>query len=259
MIVDWAAMQKAIYPIPSYEELSRQCREVMKYPFFHQCFNYSMREMADYTRRLLGEDIRNRYADWCQALVGTCHRLEQAQVRDIVELLEQVNTREKFEGFIARSEVDACEVVELLKYLFYWFIPRKKGLKELMRKDPRLFAVIDLLRGSGIRSNLDVLENGRTPELRKRLAEGCGAEQAALDELVNRADFSRMPWASAATISNIVGAGYGSIEKLASADLERVEEDFYRYGESIGKNLRFGNEINSSHRIAKLVPRVLIG
>jgi hypothetical protein len=66
-----------------------------------------------------------------------------------------------------------------------------------------------------------------------------------------------MPWASKATIANIMGAGCGSLQRLAQADPEQLYVDFFRYGESIGKNLKYGNEIENSHRIAKLVPRVV--
>jgi hypothetical protein len=65
---------------------------------------------------------------------------------------------------------------------------------------------------------------------------------------------SRLHWTSKATISNIIGAGFGSLSKLKNANLEKLSEDFYRYGKSIGKNLKFGNEIENLHRIAKLFP-----
>ncbi len=78
-----------------------------------------------------------------------------------------------------------------------------------------------------------------------------------MSELVNRADLSRLPWASKATISNILGAGYGSLHQLAKADPERLYRDFYKYGTSIGKNLKLGNEIESSHRIAKIMPLIV--
>jgi hypothetical protein len=81
--------------------------------------------------------------------------------------------------------------------------------------------------------------------------------QPAVDELVNRADFSRMPWASKATISNIIGAGYGSLAQLANADAEKLYADFFRYGDAIGKNLKLGNEIENSYRIARIVPALV--
>jgi len=66
-----------------------------------------------------------------------------------------------------------------------------------------------------------------------------------------------MPWASKATISNIMGAGYGSLAQLADANPEQLYADFFRYGKAIGKNLKLGNEIENSHRIAKIVPALL--
>jgi hypothetical protein len=45
--------------------------------------------------------------------------------------------------------------------------------------------------------------------------------------------------------------------KLANADPERLVADFFRYGESIGKNLRLGNEIENSYRIARIVPALV--
>jgi hypothetical protein len=77
-------------------------------------------------------------------------------------------------------------------------------------------------------------------------------------ELVNRADFSRMPWASKATISNIIGAGYTTLAALASADPDQLVDDFFKYGKHTGKNLKLGNEIENSYRIAKIVPTILL-
>jgi hypothetical protein len=82
-----------------------------------------------------------------------------------------------------------------------------------------------------------------------------------LDRIIvelDRVDFSRMPWASKATISNIIGAGYGSLADLANADEEQVCADFFAYGKAIGKNLKLGNEIESSCRIARILPVVIL-
>ena len=89
------------------------------------------------------------------------------------------------------------------------------------------------------------------------MAESSGLPETVITELVNRADLSRMPWASKATISNIIGAGYGSLAQLANADPEKLYADFFSYGESIGKNLKLGNEIENSYRIARIVPALV--
>ena len=43
----------------------------------------------------------------------------------------------------------------------------------------------------------------------------------------------------------------------ASADPERLADEYYRYGKSIEKNLKLGNEIENSQRIAKILPVVV--
>jgi hypothetical protein len=109
----------------------------------------------------------------------------------------------------------------------------------------------------GVRTNLQLLQRGITPTGRRALAEASGLPETVITELVNRADFSRLPWASKATISNIIGAGYGSLVQLANADAEKLYADFFTYGESIGKNLKLGNEIENSYRIARIVPALV--
>ena len=102
-----------------------------------------------------------------------------------------------------------------------------------------------------------MLQQVITPSARKKLAKTSTLPIVLMNELVNRADFSRMPWASRATISNIIGAGYGILAALAAADPTQLYADFFRYGASIGNHLKFGNEIDNSYRIARIIPVVL--
>jgi hypothetical protein len=175
-------------------------------------------------------------------------------VQDLLDLSARLDSPQLFESFSSQSRVAPVDTAAVLKYLVYWVIPMKKMLGSLVSPGSPVLEAVKILRGLGIRANLDILGRGMTPEGREALCVESGLPGAVILELVNRADFSRMPWASKATISNIIGAGYGSLAKLASADLGQLYEDFFRYGESIGKNLKFGNEIESSYRISKIVP-----
>ena len=217
-----------------------------------------MPEISDYTQRLLGGDTRNRYDEYSYKLVGIFNQLHRAGVRDIMDLITQVNSCEQFETFTDRVKIHARDIIAVLKYLVYWVIPTQKYLSGLVKKDEPIIEAIKALVDIGIRTNLDILQKGITSAERKALAETSGLPEKEIEEIANRADFSRMPWTSKATISNIIGAGYGSITKLANANPEQLETDFYLYGASIGKNLKIGNEIESSYRIAKLIPTVLV-
>jgi hypothetical protein len=145
----------------------------------------------------------------------------------------------------------------LLKYLLYWLVPGEKYLSGLVRQGSNVGKVILGLSNIGIKTNLQALQAGITPSGRETLATQTGLPIESIVEVVNRADFSRLPWASKATISNIIGAGYPNLAALANADPEKLYADFFRYGDSIGKNLKLGNEIENSYRIARIVPHIV--
>lgn len=259
MPVDWDELRKEMIPLKDFEDMRRRWREAFAFPFVQTAYNFRMPQIAAHTRRLLEEDTRGRYADYAQSLTATFDRLRQAGVRDVMDIVGRVDGRGQFEQFIGQAGLEASGLIAALKFLVYWFIPSNKYLSGLVGADSPLQPAIRVLRGQNIRTSLDILQQGLTRADRKALAEKCDLPEAEINELLNRADLSRMPWASKATISNIIGAGYGSLAQLAAADYEQVYRDFFRYGASIEKNLKLGNEIDNSHRIARLMPVVLEG
>jgi len=257
MPTSWDELQKDLFPIKDYEDLSRRWRESFEYPFVLDSYNFTMPEIIRYTDRLLGEDTRQRYTEYNRNLVKTFERFNQAGVKNLRDLTTRVDSRQSFEQFCEQSGIPASEIISALKYLVYWVIPVKKRLAELARPDEPIQDQIKVLQAIKVRFNLDLIEQGRSETGRQTLAGSSGLDPATIVELVNRADLSRMPWASKATISNIVGAGYGRLSKLANAAPQKLFDDFARYGETIGKNLNFGNEIESSYRIAKIIPLII--
>ncbi|OGO42271.1 MAG: hypothetical protein A2W36_07140 [Chloroflexi bacterium RBG_16_58_14] len=257
MPIDWDETQKALSPVKDYQSLLQRLQESFAYLFVRQNFNLSLPELENYTRLMLGGDSRGRYAEYLALLVGALSQLQQAGVSDILDLLSRTATPNKLQGFVEQSDVHAPQVVAVLKFLLYWVVPGEKYLSGLVRDDPSTSQAIKVLGGLGVRTNLQLLQQGLSAAGRKALSGSSGLPGTVIAELVNRADFSRLPWASKATISNIIGAGYGSLAKLANADPEKLYADFFRYGKAIGKNLKLGNEIENSYRIAKIVPAVL--
>ena len=257
MSVDWDEVQKKLSPIKDYDDLCRRLQASFSYPFVRQTFNFSLPELSNYTHKLLGGDSRGRYTDYESLLVSILSDLHHADVQNLLDLKEQIMPREQLELFVQQSGISVYDIIAVLKYLIYWFIPPEKYLSGLVRNDLSISHSIKVLGEFGVKTNLQLLQAGISAAERKSLAESTGLPEAIITELVNRADFSRLPWASKATISNIIGAGYGSISKLANADPEKLYADFYRYGKSIGKNLKLGNEIENSYRIAKIVPVIL--
>ncbi len=256
MGVNWDEVQKALVPLKDYEDCCRRFKQSFGYPFVVNTFNFTMPELVDYTQKLLGGDARGRYTEYLSKLTGIFSELDRTGVENLLDLKSRTQTREKLESFTYQSGVEALPIIMLLKYLIYWFIPGEKYLSGLVHADadPDRSKAIKVLSGLGIRTNLQLLQQGITPSGRRSLAESSELPGEVITELVNRADLSRLPWASKATISNILGAGYGSLSQLANADPKRLYTDFFAYGKSIGKNLKLGNEIENSYRIAKIVP-----
>ena len=257
MSVNWDEVQRVLIPIKDYEDLCRRLRESFAHSFVRDTFNFTIPELVNYTRKLLGGDSRGRFTEYASQLISIFTELHQAAVQNVLNLKERVETREQLEVFTEQSGVSAFDIVTALKYLIYWFIPPEKYLSGLVQDDPYIRDAIKVLLGLGIRTNLELLQAGINAAGRQSLVDTSGLPAAIISELVNRADFSRMPWASKATISNIIGAGYVSMAQLANANPEQLYADFFRYGKTIGKNLKLGNEIENSYRIAKIIPILL--
>lgn len=257
MTVDWNEVKQAIIPSPSYEVLYQRLRKSYSYAFIREKINFSLSELILYTRQMLGDDVQHRYDDYSRWLIQTMTELQSTNINNIQVLLARVDDREKLEDFATKSGISGEQIAALLKYLLYWVVPAEKILPQLVQYEALMSGPINVLRELGVRSNLDLLQRGLTTDGRKTLVEQSGLSETVLLELVNRADFSRLPWASKATISNIIGAGYKSLAQLASAEPGKLFEDFFRYGQSIGKNLKLGNEIDNSYRIAKILPPLL--
>ena len=257
MGVNWDEVQEVISPVKDYEDLCRRFQVSFSYPFVGEIFNLTTPQLIDYTQKLLLGDSRGRYKEYNSKLVEIMTRLDQAGVQNVLGLKERTANRQKLEFFVDACAIQAPDIIMVLKFLVYWLIPGEKYLSGLVRANPETLYAIKVLREHGVRTNLELLEKGRTASGRKSLAESSGLPSEVVSGLVNIADFSRMPWASKATISNFIGAGYSSLAHLTNADPDKLYEDFFNYGKSIGKNLKLGNEIENSYRIAKIVPVIL--
>ena len=257
MTIDWARVTQELSPIPSFEDMSRRLRGAFGYAFVRQACDFTMPALSDYAARLLGGDTRQRYTDYAAGLIATFGRLAAAGVPGIRALVERIDTRATFAALAQETGIDPRALAAALKFLVYWVVPMARPLRALARPTAEVQHVIEKLRQADLRNSLDLLEAGRTPAGRRDLAARSGASAALVDELVHRADFSRLPWTSAATISNYIGAGFATLAALAEAEPEQAAAQYHRYGASIGKNLKLGNEIENGNRIARLLPRVV--
>ena len=258
MTIDPAQLKKDLFPIPSYSDLIKRLQVPLSYSFVRKAYPHTMQEAQVFAQRLLGDDPRQRYGAWLVYLQKTFNTLGAAGVKDYQDLVGRLGTEADLEAFAQNLGVPTGEIVGVLKYLLYWVLPGRKDLNQLiLATDTPRKANNAILKKHGVRSNLDLLEQGNSPAGRQALAARTGLPLEAITEMVHRADYSRMPWYNGKTISYFIGAGYPTLELLAKADLQKLTADILSYGQSIGKNLKFGVEADSGGIVARVLPRVV--
>ena len=164
MSINWNEVQQVLYPIKDCGDLCRRFQTSFAFPFVRQKFDFSMPDLISYTQRLLGGDGRGRYAEYSTRLVDILTELRQADVTSVLELVSRTASQAQLQAFSEQSGIPAPDIVALLKYLIYWFIPGEKYLSGLIQPGSTLRAVIQVLGELGIRTDLDLRGPVESPE-----------------------------------------------------------------------------------------------
>jgi hypothetical protein len=258
MPVDWDEVKKIISPSPHYEDVIGRLQTGFSYAFVRELYNRSMPEASQNAARLLGSNPRQRYTAWIPDLQASFKTLEDAGVSDTMDLVRQVETRQKLEEFCKRTRVPARTAVSVLMFLLYWVLPAKIYLRELIEKDdPQWLAWVTALRENGVRFNLDVLDQGCTSAGRLEIARRTGVPEEVICELASRADFTRVPYTNGKTILHLCRGGYGSMARVKNTPLEKLMSDMQAYFNRIGMRMKSGMEFDAIWAIAATLPVIL--
>jgi hypothetical protein len=233
--IDWDQVKsKTLW---HYEDLTAKMLEVLDYGFVQEHYNHSMEEAASYSLRIRqGYRQHGREATFIGEITDHFSALDDFGVRDYLDLVRQVEKREKCETFLQRTGFGFEALIQILNYLFRWVLPFKCPVKELVdTHDKNDSAAVEELRKYKIRSNLDVLENCRTRASRRKLARETGLAETWMLGLAHRADISRLAYVRGKTVKHLCGGGYDTLVKIAAADLLKMEEDMAAYYRTIGK------------------------
>jgi hypothetical protein len=258
--IDWDQVKsKTLW---HYEDLIAKMLEVLEYGFVQEHYNHSMEEAASYSLRIRqGYRQHGREATFISELTDHFITLGDLGVRDYQDLVRQVETREKCETFLQRTGFRFEALIQTLNYLFRWVLPFKCPVKELVDAvDKNDIAAVEGLRKFEIRSNLDVLENCRTRASRRKLARETGVAEIWILDLAHRADISRLAYVRGKTVKHLCGGGYDTLDKIADAELLKMEEDMTAYYRTIGKKFSdFKAVIPLDWMIggAKILPRLI--
>lgn len=258
MTLDPVQLKKDLSPVPTYDVLIDRLKVSLSYPVVRKAYAHSMPEAAEYAQRLLGDDPKQRYGKWLAWLQKTFATLDKAGIKDYQDLVERLGSEAELEAFTLKTKIPSGEIIGILKYLLYWVLPGKKDLNQLIiATDTQRKANNAVLKTIGVRSNLDLLEKGASLAGRKSLAAESGLPLEYVTEIVHRADISRMPWYNGKTINHFMGAGYPTLASMAQASVQQMTEDVLRYGQSIGKNLKFGVEADSGAIVSRVLPKIV--
>ncbi len=259
MEINWKEIEKLVKPSPNYEKLVSNILVLFPYGFVRKYYSLNMNKLTTYTTKLLGQDSRQRYMEYMENLNSTFKKMENINVENTLDLVYQLESKAKFEELLTRGSFTPQELIRVLKYLFNWFFPSKTYLREVINKEKdKHIEYVKKLRENDIRFTLDILEFGSTITGRKELSQSSNISEVFLYELVNRADFTRMPYIRGSSINHYFNIGYNSLEKLSKANLETLENEMRSYLEASGVKLsRSFIELDSGIEIAKILPKIV--
>jgi hypothetical protein len=245
--------------------LIEKLRRVLAYNFVQEYYDHGMKLAQAYARKIRRGYLQDRgdKTAYLDRMTANFQKLEALRIGSYSDLVDQVATREQCVAFLRRTRFDFNQLVEVLGYLLRWVLPFETPVREVIGAgkdvDARYLAA---LRKQRIRSNLDLLEVGRTKAGRVRLAHATGIPAGRLIALVHKADISRLAYVRGKTIRHLGGGGYNSLEKIAGADLAEMERKMDAYYRTLGKRLAdFRLVVPLPWMIggAKTLPRVVKG
>lgn len=260
MEIDWDQVKKKT--LWHYEDLLKKMLNVFVYGFVQEHYNHTMKEAENYSKRIQQGYLQNQDdATFIDNIVNNFRTLGNLQIEAYLDLVRHVETREKCAAFLHNTNFSFDELIDTLNYLFRWVLPFKFYLRELIDVDNDAHkAHLEILKQHKLRSNLDILEHCRTRTGRTALSEATGISETFVLTLVHRADISRLAYVRGKTVKHLCGGGYETLDKLANADVARMEEDMAAYYRTIGKRFEdFKSAIPLSWMIggAGVLPRVI--
>jgi hypothetical protein len=234
--INWDCVK--VQTLWSYEDLIRKLQEVLAYDFVREHYNHTMAQARTYAAAARGGYLQDRgemtaYVDRVAAHLSD---LEWRGVPAYVGLVRSVETRELCAAFIRQTGATFDALIETLNYLLRWVLPFSAPLHEFVDATGDAGAErLEAFKRQGIRSNLNLLESGRSEAGRVGLAAVTGISAASLLMLVHRADISRLAYVRGKTVKHLCGGGYDTLEKIAGADPAAMEERMAAYYAALGK------------------------
>jgi len=261
MEIDWNSVKKQT--LWSYEDLIGKLLSVLAYDFVQEHYNHTMKQAQGYA-----ESIRRGYLQdrgdmtvYIDSITAHLRDLETRRIGTYSNFVHSVVTRSGCVAFLQETDFEFDPLIQTLNYLLRWVLPFQAPLREFIDVDRQeSVELLAALKKQGIRSNLDLLEFGRTEAGRIQLTSITEIPEACVLALVHKVDISRLAYVRGKTVKHLCGGGYDTLEKIANADAVEMEEKMGAYYRNLGKTLAdFRAVIPLSWMIggAKVIPRVI--
>ncbi|MHA1949237.1 MAG: DUF4332 domain-containing protein [Candidatus Thorarchaeota archaeon] len=232
MVIDWSKVKE--WTLWHYDDLIKRISKVFEYDFVVDNNNLTMQDAKVYAKGMLSFGD-GKYDDYLEEISATLLSLEKQGVRNYLNLIEEVATKEKCEAFVTISKIPFRELIRLLNHIFRWGLPFTAPIKEFLDKENETHMVFaKKLRELGIKNNLDLLEQGRTHNDRGMIATQTGIPESFVLELVNKVDISRIPYVRGKTVKILCNAGYDNLQKIEVATSDKLVTDLKEYLQTIG-------------------------
>ncbi len=220
-----------------YEDLISKLLNVFKYDFVLEAYNHTLEEGQAYFGQIkIGYFSGASPPANLHHIEASLHRLNHFGITNYLALIQQVPSKEQCKVFLEQSGFEFEALIDLLNYLFRWVLPFRISVKELVDSFTADHSMsLEALKGQGINSNLDTLEQCRSSSARARLAEKLKLDINFILELSHRADISRLAFVRGKTITHLCAGGYCTLARIAAADLGQMQTDMEIYYKSIGK------------------------
>lgn len=260
MAIDWDHVKKKT--LWHYEALIMKMLNTLEYSFIQEHYNHSMEEAVAFSEKIRNGYLQNaKEADFIGEIANAFKVLNNLQIENYLDLVNQVETKEKCEEFLKNTDVDFVELIQTLNYLFRWVLPFKLYLRELIDVDNDAHIThLEALKQHSLKLNLDMLEHCRTRTGRTELSRATGISETFILDLANRADISRLAYVRGKTVKHLCGGDYNTLDKIADSDVKKMEKDMTVYYQAIGKRFSdFKSAIPLDWMIggAKILPRVI--
>jgi len=256
--INWSKIDLGGTGAKTYEGLIKLFLDVFSYSVIKKNYDHSMDESIYFVEKMLDSDPKQRYVQYSAFIKKIIKHFNESGISRYTDLLLTIDTEEKAELFLQKANISINDLMGFLHYLRSWVLPKKIYLSELIDKkkhDEQKFAMT--LRENNIKFTLDLFEVGHTKAGRKKLSKETGIPEEFLYELLNKADFSRIPFCIGKCVNHYYSMGFKTLEHLANTSHKEIERMFTEYQKRINRNMKSALDPYHGSMIAKILPKIV--